>query len=172
MIGCSSSSSHPAPMKIERPQTRVTLLDGKYVGLQEYSGKHIAVLFWAKWCSKSRKALREFVALSAEAREDVVFLAISLDESQKEIPLREYLAEHPRGRVHFAFSGNGGDDEAALAFQAFEIPTVYLIDEKDFIVSKETSLDVLRQAVVAGVPQGWFIPVQEHAVSEEEATEG
>lgn len=169
MTGCSSSSSQTIPLNIEVPQTRVTLLDGEYVGLQEYSGKHIAVLFWAKWCSKSRRALREFVALSAEAREEVVFLAVSLDKNQNEIPLREYLAVHPRGRVHFAFSGNGGDDEAALAFQAYEIPTVYLIDNKNFIVSKETSLDVLRQSVVAGVPQGWFVPVQEPVIGEEPA---
>lgn len=149
------------------PQSRVTLLDGEYVGLQEYSGKHIAVLFWAKSCSKSRRALRDFVALSAEARKDIIFLAISLDENKSEISLREYLAVHPRGRVHFAFSGNAGNDEAALAFQAFEIPTVYLIDNKSLIVSKETSLDVLKQAVAAGVPQGWFVPVQEQAIGEE-----
>lgn len=151
------------------PQSRVTLLDGEYVGLQEYSGKHIAVLFWAKSCSKSRRALREFVALSAEARKDIIFLAISLDENKSEISLREYLAVHPRGRVHFAFSGNGGNDEAALAFQAFEIPTVYLIDNNSLIVSKETSLDLLKQAVAAGVPQGWFVPVQEQAIGEEPA---
>lgn len=151
------------------PQTRVTLLDGEYVGLQKYSGKHLAVLFWAKWCSKSRRALKEFVALSAEAREDVVFLAISLDENQKEIPLREYLAVHPRGRVHFAFSGNGGNDEAALAFQALEIPAVYLIDHKGFIVSKEASLDVLKEAIAAGVPQGWFMLPDEQAMGQAQA---
>jgi len=156
VVGCSSQSSKFVPLDIESPQTRITRLDGSYVGLQEYAGKRIAILFWAKWCSKSRRALKQFVSLSTEAPRDTAFVAISLDPLKYEKALREYLAVHPHGRVDFAFSGNGADDEAALAFQASKLPSMYLIDAKGLIVSKTISLEILEDSVAAGVPERWL----------------
>ena len=91
-IGCSSSSQTAKEfIGQEAPYTRFTMLDGSTKLLEEYKGKKLVLLFWATWCHVSRpeiEDLNEFAAKFAN-KNDVVFLAVSVDELDAYEKLKE-----------------------------------------------------------------------------------
>lgn len=107
------------------PYTRVTLLDGRYLPLQEFSGKPTVLMFWSSSCSASRAEIRRLDALAAEKGGSLHFLAVSLDRDLQSVEdsIQGFKLEH----LTHAFSGNEAADEAYLAFQQRDIPQIFLI---------------------------------------------
>lgn len=69
------------------PSFRARTLDGSQtVSNEDLKGKVIFVDFWASWCTPCLKSLPEFEHLqtSFAGRDDVVVLAINLDENPKD----------------------------------------------------------------------------------------
>ena len=69
------------------PSFRARTLDGaQTVSNEDLKGKVVFVDFWASWCAPCLKSLPEFEQLqtSFSGRDDVVVLAINLDENPKD----------------------------------------------------------------------------------------
>ncbi len=107
------------------PYTRVTLLDGRYLPLQEFSGKPTVLMFWSSTCSASRAEIRRLDALAAARGAAYHFLAVSLDRDLQSVEdsIRGLGLQH----LTHAFSGNEAADEAYLAFQQRDIPQLFLV---------------------------------------------
>lgn len=59
-------------------------VNGKIINLSDYQGKVIYIDFWATWCSPCIEERKNFKKLSDRfAKDDVVFLAISIDRDKK-----------------------------------------------------------------------------------------
>lgn len=111
------------------PETRFTLLDGDYVALKSYRGKTVVVIFWAQWCHRSGPAIARLQEFAAKLnRDDVVFLAASLDEVKDIGKLKDRIVYQHLDNLQHAFSGNAGYDEAYVTFEGSDMPYVLVID--------------------------------------------
>ena len=78
---------HAAKIGDSAPSFRARTLDGSQtISNDDLKGKVIFVDFWASWCPPCLKSLPEFEHLqtSFSGRDDVVVLAINLDENPKD----------------------------------------------------------------------------------------
>ena len=83
----SAQMAYAAKVGDEAPSFRARTLDGSQtVSNEDLKGKVIFVDFWASWCTPCLKSLPEFEHLqsSFSGRDDVVVLAINLDENPKD----------------------------------------------------------------------------------------
>ena len=94
------------------------------------------MLFWAKWCSRSKKAMRHFNDFALKTKSlgrSTVFLAVNLDDFQNTEEVRDYIKESNLTSFRHVISGNGSNDETALAFKAFVIPRFFVISPDGLI---------------------------------------
>src|SRR4051812_30033049 len=83
LASCSFGREKPSGLLGQRPPpTRITLLDGSYHAFSEYHGKKVVLVFWTHWCAYSAPVVERLDKLAEKhARDDVVFLAVSIDEN-------------------------------------------------------------------------------------------
>jgi len=129
--GCSSydgpKPGDPAPFAL------IYMANGKDTVLSDYKGKTVALIFWASWCNFSKYAMDDFNEKAGQYkdRKDLVFLAVSIDESREEFEERVQVRKY--NNIIHAFSGNGPLDETYLRFGSPAIPAVYMIDPEGTI---------------------------------------
>jgi len=119
----------------ESPATRLTTLDGDLVGLEEFHGKNVAILFWATWCAHSRPAVEEMEELAEQqaARGDSVFWAVSVDKAENLDVLKSRISYQNLKGLKHAFSGNDVYDEAYTAFQGRDLPYFVVVDKNGVV---------------------------------------
>lgn len=100
------------------------------------AGKVILLEFWASWCGPCQgpmEQLQKEVRAHPEWRNNVVVLALSIDDSQKDAT--RHLKRKGWEATTNAWVGPGGwQAPAAQAFSVRGIPTAYLIDQQGVIV--------------------------------------
>lgn len=136
MCSCASMQS---PSKItgqQVPFTKFYRLDGTYLLTDELSGKTAVVVFWASWCSYSRPALQRLdnYARNKLKREDVVFIAPSIDRSDDFQKLKDVISYLKTDKIEYFYSGNDTYDEAYMAFDAGVLPHVFIINPEGRVV--------------------------------------
>jgi len=138
--GCTSTALKPGE---PAPYTILYMANGKDKLLSQYKGKTVAMIFWATWCNYSKYAMDDFRDKAAKytGRDDVVFLAVSLDESREEYDERIQVRNYTENITH-VFSGNGPLDETYLRFGAPAIPLVYTIGPDGVIRTSGRRLDL------------------------------
>ncbi len=106
------------------PEFELTDTSGRVWSSTALRGSVVVLNFWATWCGPCLKEFPSFAKLikSYSNRPDIVFLAVSIDESTAEI--EPFLAE--KGYTFTAVYDNG----AAADFQVEEIPATILIDRQ------------------------------------------
>ena len=124
LLGCSSGGlkvGDPAPYAL------IYMANGKDKLLSQYEGKTVALMFWATWCNFSKYAMDDFNKVAGEyaSRDDIVFIAVSIDEDRAEFDERIRVRKYDN--VIHAYSGNGPLDETYLRFDSPAIPRVYTI---------------------------------------------
>lgn len=131
------------------PYTRITMLDGTYLPLEALRGKTVALFFWAQWCHRSgpiMARLNEY-AQKFRDRKDVVFLAVSTDKLEDLDKLKDRILYQRLDGFQHAFSGNGGGDEAFMAFEGVNLPYLLVIDPSGKVVAAGESEQVVTDNV-------------------------
>lgn len=118
----------------EAPDFELTTLDGKPVKLSDYRGKKVILNFWATWCPPCKAEMPHMQNFYEENKDqNVEILAVNLTNMDKgrddiEAFVKEYGLTFP---IPLDEEGNAG-----TTYQAFTIPTSYILDEKGIITKK------------------------------------
>lgn len=110
----------------DAPEFTLNDLDGNPVSLSDYSGKVVAIDFWATWCGPCRRGIPEFVEMQSEfGEENFVILGISVDQGDLSVVgkfAKEYKINYP---VLFA------DRNVVMAYGGISgVPTTFIVDRK------------------------------------------
>ena len=140
LSGCSFYNG-PKPGEVA-PRAIIALANGQDVLLSSYKGKTVAVMFWASWCKFSAGGMEDFneVAEKYKGREDIVFIAVSIDESRDSF--ERAVREREYNNVKHAFSGNGPYDEMYIRFGQPAIPLAVKIGPDGVVQSYGSRIDL------------------------------
>lgn len=112
------------------PNFKASSLDGsKTVDIKQLEGKVVFVDFWASWCAPCLKSLPEFEKLQSSFanRDDVVVLAINLDEDPKSAA--KFI--NKLNVTYDILADSSGEIPAAFGVSA--MPSSYIIDKSGVI---------------------------------------
>ncbi|HYK73968.1 MAG TPA: TlpA disulfide reductase family protein [Pseudoneobacillus sp.] len=116
------------------PDFTLTTLDGKTVKLSDYKGKKVILNFWATWCPPCKAEMPHMQKFYEKNKENnIEILAVNLtnlDNGKKSI--EEFVTEY---KLTFDIPL---DEEGTIGmqYQAFAVPTSYIIDSKGIITKK------------------------------------
>jgi peroxiredoxin len=149
LSGCSMMGSSGLPVGTHVPQTRLFMMNGETRNLEDYRGKTLAMVFWASWCPDSKTELRRFeeVARRYPGRQDLAFVAVSVDKQSDQEKLQDKIKDLKLTDMQHAFSGNDYYDEAFIAFKGDDIPHFYLIDPSGEIVATGNKASVIERGL-------------------------
>lgn len=121
---------------VGKPATDFTYhdLNGKPVSLSDFKGKVVVVDVWATWCGPCKAEIPHLKKLEKEfeGREDLVFLAVSVDKAKDKEAWKKMIADQKMGGIHLFADGFS---EIAKSYQINAIPRFMVFDKKGNIVS-------------------------------------
>lgn len=105
-IGCMPAAPAVAPSKASEIEAVHLAGEGPRT-LAEAEGKVVIVQFWSTYCDPCRRSFERAEALAREFPDDVVVVAVGLDDPSAEEEVRAFVADNPasfpmvwdRGRV-------------------------------------------------------------------------
>ena len=120
---------------------------GKTVDLDKLKSKYVLVLFWASWCPHCTETLPKIFNLYENSinRKNLEVLAVSVDGEKD-----EWLAAVRKGGYEWLNVSdlNGWDNKAALDYNVYATPTMFLLDKNRKIVAKPITFHELKQALI------------------------
>src|SRR5690606_35612901 len=90
-VSCSSTTAAKNLLGKQAPAVRFTMLDGSTVSLANLRGRTVVLVFWASWCSRSRRLIEDLNRLAGDIGNNIIFLAVSIDKLEREEKLREFI---------------------------------------------------------------------------------
>jgi thiol-disulfide isomerase/thioredoxin len=150
--GCfSNTKRYEALIGRPVPDARLMMLDGSQHALKSQVGKAIAFLFWSTSCAFSRSAIEDFEELARlyEGRDNLRFIAVSVDSESALGELESRIKEQDLRTVEHVFSGNEGQDEVFLAFNGDRIPYVVFVDARGIVRLAELGTGGLERVLDA-----------------------
>lgn len=87
------SSEDVEEEKVYAPDFSLTGMDGETYTLSDFQGKKVMVNFWATWCPYCVKEMPDLTKLAQEYSDDLVVLAVNVDESESKI--QGFLDDNP-----------------------------------------------------------------------------
>lgn len=116
------------------PDFELSTLDGKSIKLSDYRGQKVLLNFWATWCPPCKAEMPHMQNYYENNKDkNVTILAVNLTSMDKGIEkvktfVKDYGLTFP---IPMDEDGDVGD-----LYQAFTIPTSYILDEKGRIQQK------------------------------------
>ncbi len=115
-----------------------TVIDiaGKEVSLSDFKGKPVVVNFWASWCPPCKEEMPYYNEVYKELGDEVVFMMVDLVDGSRETVdtakafIKDNGYEFP---VYF-----DTDQDAAIAYGIYSIPTSIFIDANGKVVKSIT----------------------------------
>ena len=144
LSACSAGRHTPELVGRRAPLVMLYTLDGEQVPLSVYRGKTVVVLFWAQWCSRSQRIIRELNTFARNNPSLATVVGINIDKADKLGDLKSLIAEAGLKSIDHHFSGNEIYDEAYVAFDIGEIPTVLVLNTEGLVVAQGHSIDTVQ----------------------------
>jgi len=118
----------------EAPDFELNTLDGKTIKLSDYRGKKVILNFWATWCPPCKAEMPHMQNFYEEYNDQgVEILAVNLTNMDKGVEeVQKFVDDY--GLTFTIPLDEEGD--AGTTYQAFTIPTSYILDEKGVITKK------------------------------------
>lgn len=115
-----------------------TVIDiaGKEVSLSDFKGKPVVVNFWASWCPPCKEEMPYFNEVYKELGDEVQFMMVDLVDGSRETvdTAKAFIKDNGYDfPVYF-----DTDQEAAIAYGIYSIPTSIFIDEEGKVVKSIT----------------------------------
>jgi thiol-disulfide isomerase/thioredoxin len=121
-----------------RPGTRVDIgqsapsfslsdLDGHEISLENFKGKIVLLDFWATWCGPCRMTMPVVEKLSKEYRDDMVLLAVNMQES-KDVVEKYAFEQAISSQILLDEKGT-----VSATYGAYAIPMQFLIDKSGIV---------------------------------------
>ena len=128
VVQCSAPSNGGAPVVGQlAPAFALPDLGGRSVALEEQRGKIVLLDFWATWCGPCRRSMPALEQLRREYSEDVVLLAINLQEP------RDMVMDYVREQKLEARVLLDGEGQVARTYRSRSIPMQVLIDQEGIV---------------------------------------
>ena len=110
------------------PAFEVQDLEGNAVSLEDFRGKLVIVNFWATWCEPCITEWPQLDQLAErlEGRDDVVILAVSIDQKREDIPPFLERMSLTDTKVKVLWDPNNAVN---LAYGSEKIPDTFFVDE-------------------------------------------
>ncbi|QDT36389.1 redoxin domain-containing protein [Stratiformator vulcanicus] len=120
-------------------------LGGGNIDLASFRGKAVLILFWSTWCKPCAEDLPQIMDLYAKFRgRGFEIIGVALDDSPE--PVAEYLRQ--KGiRWPQVYERGGFDGGPALDLGIVSLPTMILVGPDGKVVSRNISVDDLREAL-------------------------
>jgi thiol-disulfide isomerase/thioredoxin len=99
------SSEDVEEEKVYAPDFSLTGMDGETYTLSDFQGKKVIVNFWATWCPYCVKEMPDLTKLSQDYSEDLVVLAINVDERESKI--QGFLDDNPEVDLNILLDPKG-----------------------------------------------------------------
>jgi peroxiredoxin len=130
------------------PDFTLFSLDGKAMKLSELKGKKVILNFWATWCPPCKAEMPHMQSFYEEEKDHhVIILAVNLTTSEKNKANVEKFVKENGITFPVLLDSQG---EIGNVYQAFTIPTSYVIDSNGVIqqkiigpISKEMMKDMI-----------------------------
>ncbi|GAM12964.1 redoxin domain-containing protein [Mesobacillus selenatarsenatis] len=118
----------------EAPDFELNTLDGNTIKLSDYRGKKVILNFWATWCPPCKAEMPHMQNFYEEYNDQgVEILAVNLTNMDKgEDEVKKFVEEYG---LTFTIPMDE-DGNAGTTYQAFTIPTSYILDENGVITKK------------------------------------
>jgi peroxiredoxin len=125
--GAACRAMEPEPRDVQAPDIELFDMEGNAVRLSDFRGKFVVINFWATYCEPCTKEWPDLDKLGRrlEDREDVVILAVSVDE--KLDPIAPYVERMSLGetRVKVLWDPTG---QVNRQFGSENIPDTFFVD--------------------------------------------
>lgn len=132
-----------ADLKSQPMDLKFTAVDGGAVDLAEMRGKVVLVDFWATWCPPCREEVPDVVATYKKYHDQgFEVIGISLDEDKA--ALLAFTKQNGMVWPQY-FDGQGWDNKISNGFGIASIPTMWLVDQKGMVVTREGGDDLSGQ---------------------------
>lgn len=116
------------------PDFELTTLDGETVKLSDYQGKKVILNFWATWCPPCKAEMPHMQDFYEKNKENgIEILAVNLTNMDKgQAAIEEFVTDYG---LTFEIPLDE-DGTIGRQYQAFSIPTSYMIDTNGVITKK------------------------------------
>lgn len=123
----------PVSFGVGQPAPGFTLarVGGGEVSLEQFRGKAVLVDFWATWCPPCRRAMPHFQELSQTYKDDLVVIAVSLDQEPESV-VPAYVEKN--GLTFHVTADPRAMEVAQVWGGVRSIPTTYLVDRQGKVV--------------------------------------
>ena len=137
-----------AELSVGKPAPEILIPDvsGNEIKLSEIQANYTLVIFWASWCPHCNEILPEIYNIyqSSLNPKKMTVLSVSLDKEKAE--WEKALAE---GNYSWLNTSDlkGWDSKAAVDYNVYATPSMFLLDKNKYIVAKPITFEELKQAL-------------------------
>ncbi len=145
LCSCSGSRREQSALIGETfPYTKFVMMNGEIKPLDDWKGRSVIVMFWSADCGSCERAverLNEDALPLLRKRSDVAFIAVSIDQADKQRLVQKHIKElHFTWPLH-SFSGNDVSDEAFIVFKGTGVPYFVMINSSGRVVNLSYDTD-------------------------------
>jgi peroxiredoxin len=116
------------------PDFQLATLDGQTIKLSDYRGKKVILNFWATWCPPCKAEMPHMKNFYEQNKDKgIEILAVNLTKSDNGKAAVETFAKDNQLTFKIALDEDG---RIGKQYQAFTIPTSYIIDSNGIITKK------------------------------------
>lgn len=121
-----------------------TTADGEEYTLQQFEGKIVLLNFWASWCPPCVKEFPHFIEIAKNHPDDVVFIALSSDVSEKTMLEFVQKLEKKSGEkldAENVLITHDKNEATHKIFRTYKLPETLIIDQDGTMREKLVGAD-------------------------------